>query len=74
MAYRDFKGLPKRTASDKVLYDKAFDIAKNLKYRGYQRDLAAMVCKFFDKKTQQLAKYYTKQLLENLKNEKYTHL
>ena len=56
MAYRDFKGLPKRTASDKVLYDKAFDIAKNLKYRGYQRDLAAMVCKFFDKKTQQLAK------------------
>ena len=74
MAYRDFKGLPKRTASDKVLYDKAFDIAKNLKYRGYQRDLAAMVCKNFDKKTQQLAKYYTKQLLENLKNEKYTHL
>ena len=74
MAYRDFKGLPKRTASDKALYDKAFDIAKNLKYRGYQRDLAAMVCKIFDKKTQQLAKYYTKQLLENLKNEKYTHL
>ena len=29
MAYGDFKDLPKRTASDKVLRDKSFDIAKN---------------------------------------------
>ena len=29
MAYRDFKDLPRRTASDKVLHDKAFNIAKN---------------------------------------------
>ena len=43
MTYGDFKDLPKRTASDKVLCDKAFNVAKNLKYRGYQRGLASMV-------------------------------
>ena len=37
MAYGD---LPKRTESDKVLADKTFNVAKNLKYDGYQRDLA----------------------------------
>ena len=37
------------TASDKVLIDKAFNIAKNPKYNGYQRVLASMVYKFFDK-------------------------
>ena len=40
-----------RTASDKVLRDKAFNIAKNPKYDGYQRGLSSMVYKFFDKKT-----------------------
>ena len=39
------------TASDKVLRDKAFNIAKNPKYDGYQRDLASMVYTFFDKKS-----------------------
>ena len=39
MAYGDFKDLAKRTASDKVLREKAFNIAKNLKYDGYQRGL-----------------------------------
>ena len=34
-----------------MLRDKAFKIAKNPKYDGYQRGLASMVCKFFDKKT-----------------------
>ena len=38
-------------ASDKVLKDKAFNIAKNPKYDGYQRGLASMVYKFFDKKS-----------------------
>ena len=47
LAYRDFKDLKKRTASDKVLRDKAFNIAKNHKYDGYQRGLASMVQKFF---------------------------
>ena len=50
MAFGDFKGLLRRTASDKVLRDKAFNIAKNPKYDGYQRGLASMVYKFFDKK------------------------
>ena len=50
MAYGDFKDLKRRTYSDKVLRDKAFNIAKNHKYDGYQRGLASMVYKFFDKK------------------------
>ena len=45
MAYGDFKGLARRAASDKVLWDKAFNIAKNPKYDGYQRGLASMVHK-----------------------------
>ena len=40
-----------RTASDKVLRDKAFNIAKNPKYDGYQRGLASVVYKFLDKKS-----------------------
>ena len=40
-----------RTKSDKVLRDKAYDIASNPKYDGYQRGLASMVYKFFDKKS-----------------------
>ena len=51
MAYGDFKDLAKRTAADKVLRDKAFNTAKDPKYDGYQRGLASMVYKFFDKKT-----------------------
>ena len=51
MAYGDFKDLARRRASDKVLRDKAFNIAKNPKYDGYQRGLASMVYKFFDKKS-----------------------
>ena len=54
MAYGDFKDLAKRTAADKVLRDKAFNIAKDPKYDGYQRGLASMVSKFFDKKTAEL--------------------
>ena len=51
MAYGDFKDLKRRTAADNVLRDKAFNIAKNPKYGGYQRGLASMVYKFFDKKS-----------------------
>ena len=49
MAYGDFKGLTRRTASDKILREKAFNIAKNSKYDGYQRGLGLMVYKNFDK-------------------------
>ena len=51
MAYGDFKDLKRKTFSNKVLRDKTFNIAKNPKYDGYQRGLASMVYKFFDKKT-----------------------
>ena len=50
MAYRDFKDLNRRTATDKVLRDKAFNIAKDPKYYGYERGLASIVYKLFDKK------------------------
>ena len=50
MAYRDFKNLNIRTFADKVLPDKAFNIAKDPKYDGYQHGLASMVYKSFDKK------------------------
>ena len=80
MAYGDFKDLARRTTSDKVLRDKAFNIAKNPKYDGYQRGLASMVYKFFDKKSKgsgianneikqnlQLAKELNKPIIRNFK-------
>ena len=60
MAYGDFKGLTRRAASDKILRDKSFNIAKNPKYDGYQRGLASMIYTFFDKKTS----------IENISNKK----
>ena len=51
MAYGKSKNLVKRTQSDKVLRDKAFKIASDPKYDGYQRGLPSMVYKFFDKKS-----------------------
>ena len=51
MAYGKSKDLAKRTQSDKILKDKAFKIASDPKYDGYQRGLASMVYKFFDKKS-----------------------
>ena len=89
MAYGKSKDLVKRTQSDKVLKDKAFKIASDPKYDGYQRGLASMVYKFFDKKSTSLNKSsgssianepiikwqmnFINQLLENLKNEKFIH-
>ena len=51
MAYGKYKNLTKRTESDKVLKDKAFKIARNPKYDGYETGLASVACKFFDKKS-----------------------
>ena len=48
---RDFKDLAKRTGSEKSLRDKTFNIAKNQKYDRYQKGLASVVDKFFDKKS-----------------------
>ena len=85
MAHGDFKDLARRTASDKALRNKAFNIAKNPKYDGYQGGLASMVYKFIDKKpkgsgvniplefTEQLINelQYTNQLLEFFFKEKF---
>ena len=49
--YCDSKDLAKRTISDKILKDRAYEIAINPKYDSYQRVLASMVYKFFDKET-----------------------
>ena len=80
MAYGDFKDLKRRTASDKILRDKAFNIAKNSKYDGYQRGLVSMVYKFFDKKStgsgianepnHQLANELHKPIIKKFKNRK----
>ena len=50
MAYEDFRDIAITTGFDQVLRDKAFNIAKNSKYDGYQRGLASMIYKFLDKK------------------------
>ena len=50
MVYGDFKDLKRKTFSDKILRDKAFNIAKNLKYDGYQKGLASIVINFLTKK------------------------
>ena len=51
-AYGDFEEIKRRTASDKIFRDEAFNIAKNPKYDGNQRGLASMIYKFFDKKSE----------------------
>ena len=51
MAYGDLKDLNRRTTADKILRDKAFNIAKDKKIDGYQRGLASMAYKFFDENT-----------------------
>ena len=86
MAYGFFKDLNRRTFADKVLRDKAFNVAKDPKCDGCQCGLATIVYKFFDESTscsgiknenipnKELAEELENQLLENLIKEKYTHL
>ena len=52
-AYCDSKDLTKRTVPDKILTNRAFNIFKGQKYDAYQRELASMVYKFFDKKSKE---------------------
>ena len=51
MVFRDFKDINRRTAADKILQDKAFNIAKDLKGDRYQKCLPSMVYKLFGKET-----------------------
>ena len=78
MAYADFKDLARRTASDKVLRDKVFNIAKNPKYDGYQSGLASWFTNFQIKSLQagvlirmqimkNQLKNYTNQLFKKIK-------
>ena len=48
IAYGGFKYLPRRATTDKALHGKAFKIASNPKYDGYQRELVSIIYKFFD--------------------------
>ena len=71
MAYGDFKNLAKRTASVKFLRDKAFKIVSNPKYDEYEKGLASMVYKLFDKNsagsgTKNVIKQNQQQLAEEL--------
>ena len=70
MAYGKSKDLVQRTQSDKILRVKAFKIASDSKYDGYQRGLASMVCKFFDKKNQVEAVLLLNLLLNQIINSK----
>ena len=82
MAYGDFKDWTKRTIVDKLLKDKAFKIATDHKYDGYQRGLASMAYKIFDKKSSgsgiasnkeniQLADELHKPIIKKFKKEKF---
>ena len=48
---KELKNLINRTEADKVSKGKAYDIASNPEYDGYQRGLSSMVYRFFDKKS-----------------------
>ena len=85
MAYGKSKELVKKTQSDKVLRDKAFKIASDPKYDGYQRGLASMVYKFLIKGLVEvvlllpnqiinLQMNFISRLLENFKKEKFINL
>ena len=83
MAYGKSKDLAKRTQWDKVLRDKAFKIAGDPKYNDYQRGLASMVYKFFDKKSSgsgiayepnyQLGNELHKPIIKKVKKKKFIH-
>ena len=78
MAYGYFKDLAIRTTLDKVLCDKAFNVAINPKYDGYQGDLASIhlqinLLNLLLNKMNSYLENCTNQLLENVKKEKYIH-
>ena len=82
----NFKDLKRRTFSDKVLRDKSYNIANNLRHNGYERALTTLVYNFFDKKTkgigikneikqnQQLANELHKPIIRKFKKKKSVFL
>ena len=73
-AYADHKDLINRTEADKVLRDKAYDIASNPEYDGYQRGLASMVYKVFDSKVTSPDKKSTARRGSGFKNPSFSIL
>ena len=73
MAYGNFTDLKRRTASDKFLRDKPFNIAKNPKYDGYEREHTSMVYKFFDKEVVLIwcESCINRLIIRNLKKEQF---
>ena len=76
-AHSNSKDFTKRTISDKILKDRAFEIARNCGYDGYQQALASMVYKFFGKKAgsgiivnEQLVKELHKAIIKKFKRRK----
>ena len=76
-AYSDSKDLAKRTISDETLKDRAYEVARNCGFNGYQRALASMVYKVFDKKiglgvsvNEQLAEELHKPVIKKFKRRK----
>ena len=86
MAYGNIKDLTRRRVSDKILRDKASNIAKNPKYDGDQRGLASMFSRYFDEKYsgswfknkhmsgQQLTEELQEPITRKFKKKKYTQL
>ena len=86
MAYRDFKYLTRRTASNKTFPDEAFNIAKNWKYDGYQRGIASGDAARLARtetlatrnksavKNENMSKKYVKPIIKKSRKEKYSHL
>ena len=75
MADAGFKDLTRRRVSDKILRDKAFNIAKNPKHDGYQRGLASIVYRFIKNENisnKELAEVLHKRIIRKLRKEKYT--
>ena len=75
-AYSDRKDLAKSTISAKIRKDRAYEIARNCGYDKYQRVLASVVCKFFDKKiasginvNEQLAEELHRPVIKKFKKE-----
>ena len=76
-AYSDSKDLAKKATWDKILTDRAYEIARNHKYHGYQRALASMIYKIFDEKTgsevsvnEELAEELHKPVIKKIKRRK----
>ena len=75
MAYGYFKDLTRRTASDKILRDKTFNIVKKpMVYELLIKKVLVVVLKMRIFQTKSQLKNYQNELLENLRKEKYTHL